>query len=80
METGQLLFSVPNLTTGWVPGQEGGRKHASPAPSLRVPLGACAARGYCSDSGMALTTRAASGAVGGPPKRVLVRFCCCSRR
>lgn len=52
-----------------------------PPPSLQGPI-RCPAqpRCYCRDSGMVLTTRAASVAAGGAPKKVLVWFLCWSRR
>lgn len=57
-----LSICVPEVSLS---GTDGGRALLLGSPQLR-------GRGYCSDSGTVLTTRAASVAAGGEPKKVRV--------
>lgn len=57
-----LSICVPEVSLS---GTGGSRALLLPSPQAR-------GRGYCSDSGTVLTTRAASEAVGGEPKKVCV--------
>lgn len=73
---GEKQLLSPSLEPQLPAGHQEGRQEqvspllASSAGSHRVFM--CGFRGYCSDSGMVLSTWAASGAAAGEPKNALV--------